>query len=77
LNTLWDDLEKARSLLAVALEDENVTGDEIRQRVEAAIEAHNQLERRRQQRDDHCRSILPRLVSAGGQNRFFRTFGDD
>ena len=46
LNTLRNDLEKARSLLAAAFEDENVADDEIRQRVEATIEAHNQLERR-------------------------------
>ncbi len=46
LRTLRKNLEGARSLLAASFEDENVTDDEIRQRVEATIEAHNQLERR-------------------------------
>ena len=46
LNTLRTNLEVARSRLVAAFENENVTDDEIRQRVEATIEAHNQLERR-------------------------------
>ena len=46
LNTLRTNLEAARSRLAAAFEDENIPDDEILRRVEAAIEAHNQLERR-------------------------------
>ncbi|MCK4660576.1 MAG: periplasmic heavy metal sensor [Phycisphaerae bacterium] len=39
-------LEEARSMLAVAFENESATDDEIRTCVEVVIEAHNQLERR-------------------------------
>lgn len=43
---LQKELAQARSMLAAAFEDEGVTDDEIRQRVEATIEVHNRLERR-------------------------------
>lgn len=46
LRALRRNLEQARSMLAAAFEDENISDDEIRDRVEAAIEAHNRLERR-------------------------------
>jgi hypothetical protein len=46
LSTLRKDLEMARSRLAASFENENATDDEIHQRVEAAIDAHNRLERR-------------------------------
>ena len=46
LQTLREKLERARSMLADVFEREDATDDDIRQRVEAAIEAHNQLERR-------------------------------
>ena len=44
--TLREKLEEARLMLATVFEKESATGDEIRAQVEAAIEAHNQLERR-------------------------------
>ncbi|MFH1749239.1 MAG: periplasmic heavy metal sensor [Planctomycetota bacterium] len=43
---LREKLEEARLTLATLFEKESATGDEIRAQVEAAIEAHNQLERR-------------------------------
>jgi len=43
---LREKLEEARLTLAAVFEKESATGDEIRAQVEAAIEAHNQLERR-------------------------------
>lgn len=46
LRTLRNKLEEARAALAAVFEDESTTDEEIRRQVEAAIDAHNQLERR-------------------------------
>jgi Spy/CpxP family protein refolding chaperone len=46
VKTLRTNLENARLMLASVFEKEGATNEEIRAQVEAAIEAHNQLERR-------------------------------